>query len=44
VQRYADGRQKTMPESIRTALYEMSYPHTEALDASQKRWHAKRGE
>ena len=44
VQRYADGRQKTMPESIRAALHEMSYPHTEALDASQKRWHAKRGE
>lgn len=43
VQRYADGRQKAMPDAIRTALHEMDYPHTEALDTSQKRWHAKRG-
>lgn len=42
VQRYADGRQKSMPESIRTALTEMGYPHVEALDAAQQRWHAKR--
>lgn len=41
VQRYADGRQKTMPESIREALTEMGYKHTEALDKSQKRWHQK---
>lgn len=43
VQRYADGRQKAMPDAIRTALHEMDYPHTEALDKSQQRWHAKRG-
>lgn len=43
VQRYADGRQKTMPESIRTALTEMGYPHVEALDTAQTRWNAKRG-
>lgn len=42
VQRYADGRQKSMPESIRTALLEMGYEHTEALDKAQQRWHAKR--
>lgn len=42
VQRYADGRQKSMPEPIRTALHEMGYPHTENLAAAQKRWHAKR--
>lgn len=42
VQRYADGRQEAMPESIRTALHEMAYPHVEALDSAQKRWHAKR--
>lgn len=42
VQRYADGRQKTMPETIRTALHEMGYPHTESLDMAQRRWHAKR--
>lgn len=41
VQRYADGRQKAMPISIRTALNEMRYPHTEALDAAQQRWHEK---
>lgn len=43
VQRYADGRQKAMPDAIRTALHEMGYQHTEALDKSQQRWHAKRG-
>ena len=42
VQRYADGRQKSMPDSIRTALLEMGYEHTEALDKAQQRWHAKR--
>lgn len=43
VQRYADGRQRSMPDSIRTALHEMKYPHTESLDAAQQRWHAKGG-
>ncbi len=42
VQRYADGRQRAMPDAIRTALHEMEYPHTEALDASQRRWHKSR--
>ena len=44
VQRYADGRQKSMPEPIRTALHEMGYPHTEALAAAQTRWHANQGQ
>ena len=39
VQRYADGRQKAMPDSIRTALHEMGYPHVESLESAQKRWH-----
>lgn len=43
VQRYADGRQRSMPDSIKTALHEMSYPHTESLAASQERWHAQKG-
>lgn len=42
VQRYADGRQRAMPESIRTALHEMNYPHVESLDAAQQRWHARK--
>lgn len=42
VQRYADGRQRSMPESIRTALREMGYQHIESLDKAQERWHAKR--
>lgn len=43
VQRYSDGRQKSMPEAIRTALHEMAYPHTESLDSAQQRWHSKGG-
>lgn len=39
VQRYADGRQKTMPDSIKTALHEMQYPHTSSLASAQERWH-----
>ena len=41
VQRYADGRQKTMPEAIRTALTEMGYGHVDALDKAQHMWHEK---
>lgn len=41
VQRYADGRQKSMPESIRTALHEMGYKHTDALAKAQERWHKR---
>ena len=41
VQRYADGRQKAMPDAIRIALNEMNYPHTEALEKSQQRWHSR---
>lgn len=44
VQRYADGRQKVMPVSVRKALQEMKYPNLEALDAAQKRWHMNREE
>lgn len=40
VQRYADGRQKTMPDAIRESLITMNYPHTEVLDTAQKRWHS----
>jgi hypothetical protein len=43
VQRYADGRQRTMPEAIREALTEMGYQHVEQLNTSQLRWHEKRG-
>lgn len=39
VQRYADGRQPTMPESIREALHEMGYKHTDTLDKAQQKWH-----
>lgn len=39
VQRYADGRQRTMPESIKQALTDMGYKHTAALEKSQERWH-----
>lgn len=39
VQRYADGRQKAMPESIKQALTEMGYKHTAALEKAQERWH-----
>ena len=42
VQRYADGRQRSMPEAIREALTQMGYKHTEALDKAQQRWHKKR--
>lgn len=42
VQRYADGRQKAMPESIRTALHEMGYKHVEQLDKAQQRWHKQK--
>lgn len=41
VQRYADGRQRSMPDSIRTALIEMGYKHVEELDTAQERWHKK---
>lgn len=40
VQRYADGRQRAMPDAIRQALSEMGYKHVDALDKSQQRWHA----
>jgi len=40
VQRYADGRQKSMPDAIREALTEMGYKHVESLDKAQERWHA----
>lgn len=40
VQRYADGRQKSMPDSIREALTVMGYKHIDALDKAQQRWHA----
>lgn len=39
VQRYADGRQRSMPDAIRTALIEMGYSHLEDLDTAQQRWH-----
>lgn len=39
VQRYADGRQKAMPTSIREALTDMKYPFTDSLESAQKRWH-----
>ena len=39
VQRYADGRQRAMPDAIRDALTTMGYPHVEALDKAQERWH-----
>lgn len=42
VQRYADGRQRSMPTSIREALTEMGYSHVETLDKAQERWHKKR--
>lgn len=42
VQRYADGRQRTMPESIKQALTDMGYTHTAALGKAQERWHKKR--
>lgn len=38
VQRYADGRHKAMPESIRQALHTMKYPHLAELNAAQERW------
>lgn len=41
VQRYADGRQKQMPEAIRESLTEMRYPHVADLDEAQKRWHSR---
>lgn len=41
VQRYADGRQRSMPDSIREALTQMGYKHVEALDKSQQRWHQR---
>jgi hypothetical protein len=39
VQRYADGRQRQMPDSIKTALHEMKYPHVSDLESAQERWH-----
>lgn len=42
VQRFADGRQPSMPDSIREALNDMGYPHTAALEAAQKKWHESR--
>lgn len=39
VQRYADGRQKQMPEAIHDSLELMDYPHLHSLDSAQKRWH-----
>jgi hypothetical protein len=41
VQRYADGRQRSMPDAIREALNEMGYKHTDALDKAQQRWHQR---
>lgn len=43
VQRYADGRQKAMPDAVRESLITMNYPHTEELDKAQQRWHANHG-
>lgn len=40
VQRYADGRQKSMPDSIREALVSMGYKHVASLEAAQKKWHS----
>ena len=42
VQRYADGRQKQMPQPIRDSLSEMKYPHLESLAAAQQRWHKRK--
>ena len=42
VQRYADGRQRSMPDAIREALTEMGYKHVETLDKAQQRWHKRR--
>lgn len=39
VQRYADGRQRTMPDAIREALVEMGYKHAASLEKAQQRWH-----
>jgi hypothetical protein len=41
VQRYADGRQKQMPEAIKQALTEMRYPHVQDLEKAQQKWHAR---
>lgn len=38
VQGYALGRQREMPDSIREALTDMNYPHTDVLDQKQKEW------
>lgn len=39
VQRYADGRQRRMPDVIRESLTEMGYKHVSALDKAQQKWH-----
>lgn len=41
VQRYADGRQKQMPEAIKQALIHMRYPHVEDLEKAQQKWHSR---
>jgi len=38
VRRYVHGETRVLPESMRAAMEDQNWPHTDQLDAAQQRW------